>query len=76
MKSNPLGRTGLRWMVLVLVACCGMSMGVLSNCDPAVADQILTGVGSATASVASTLITAAFQQLQPAVHTPVTTTST
>jgi hypothetical protein len=53
-----------------------MSMGALSNCDPAVADQILTGIGSATASVASTLIEAAFQQLKPPVHTPVTTTST
>jgi hypothetical protein len=52
-----------------------MSLGVLSDCDTDVADQILDGVGSATADVASTLIEALFDSIKPEEQTPVTTSS-
>lgn len=76
MRRNPFNKQGLRWLLLVFVACCWMSMGALSSCDPTIAGQVITGVGTATASVASTIIEAAFQSMVPPVHTPVTTTST
>ena len=73
MKS--LNRRGVRWAVLVLVLSGWMSMGALSQCDPKIAGQILDGVGQATASVASTLVQAAFQLLKPPVRQPVNTTT-
>ena len=76
MKSSALNTRGLRWVLLILVVCSWMSMGVLSNCDPAIADQVITGVGSATASVASTVIVAVFDSIKPPVRQPVTTTGT
>jgi dolichol kinase len=76
MRLNPLSRSGCRWLLLVFVASCWMSMGVLSECDPAIAGPVITGVGDAAASVASTVITAVFQAMVPEEHTPVTTTGT
>lgn len=64
-----------RWAVLILVACSWMSMGVLSDCDPAIADQVLTGVGSATSTLAGTLIEAMFDAIKPEERIPVTTST-
>jgi hypothetical protein len=71
MKS--LNRRGFRWALLIFVASCWMSMGVLSDCDPTIAGQVLSGVGAAAADVAAVLIEAVFDQITPTVPTPVTT---
>ncbi len=68
-------KRSLRWAILIVVATCWMSMGVLSDCDPTIANQVLSGVGSATADVASVLIQAGFQAITPQEHTPVTTST-
>ena len=60
MKSNRMGKTGFRWMLLVFVASCWMSMGVLSECDPTISGPVITGVGNATADVVSVAIKAIF----------------
>ncbi len=65
----------LRWGVLILVLCSWMSLGVLSDCDTEIADQVLTGVGGATADLASVLIVALFDAIKPEEQTPVTTSS-
>src|SRR5690349_16621058 len=75
MKMNPTSKRGIRWAVLILVTCSWLSMGALDSCDPTIATQILTGVGNATADVASVLIKAIFAQLAPDQQTPVTTTT-
>lgn len=72
MKSSMLKKTGFRWALLIFVASCWMSMGLLSECDPAIAGPVITGVGNATADVVSVAIQAIFQSLVPEVPTPVT----
>lgn len=73
MKFGPLQGRGLRWALLVFVASCWMSMGLLSDCDPAISGQVISGVGSATADVVATIIQAGFEALVPETPTPVTT---
>ncbi|MBI4581934.1 MAG: hypothetical protein HY718_19710 [Planctomycetes bacterium] len=76
MSLGPFSSRRYRWALLILVSCCWMSMGVLSDCDPAIANQVLDGVGNATADVAGTLIQALFDSIKPEAQTPVTTSST
>ncbi len=53
----------LKAILLALIACSWMSMGVLSDCEPAVANTFLEGVEGAAASLADGLISAAFSSL-------------
>lgn len=76
MKSGPLTRRGFRWALLVLVLCSWMSMGLLSDCDPAIAGPLITGVGSAVADITAVAIEAGFASLVPETPTPVVTTGT
>lgn len=73
MKASLFSRRELRWGLLVLILCSWMCVGALSNCDPTIAGQVLDGVGSATANLASTLVQALFDSIKPTVPTPVTT---
>lgn len=73
MRFGPLQGKGLRWALLVFVASCWMSMGVLSDCDPEIAGPVITGVGGAAADIAAVIVEAGFQALVPETPTPVTT---
>jgi len=53
----------LKAVLLALIACTWMSMGVLSDCNPTVANTFLEGVEGAAASLADGLISAAFSAL-------------
>ncbi len=53
----------LKAVLLALIACSWMSMGVLSDCNPAVANSFLKGVEGAASSLADGLISAAFSAL-------------
>ena len=64
---------GWKW---VAIAASGGSLFVLDTCDPTVRDTVLSGVGSATTSLASTFIQAFFESLQQKANDQTTTTST
>jgi len=72
MKVGLAGKRSCRWALYCLVVCVWMSMGILSDCDPETANQVLDGIGKATAGLADTVINAVFQDLGPEVPTPVT----
>ena len=49
--------------VRTLLAMTGVTMAVLTGCEPTVRETVITGVGSATDGLASTFVTALFQYL-------------
>ena len=53
----------LKAVLLALIACSWMTMGVLSDCNPTVANAFLEGVEGAASSLADGLISAAFSAL-------------
>ncbi len=59
-------------VALALVACSGLSLGGVGECDPAVNSTLVAGMNEAALSAAGAIINAAFLTITPGEATPAT----
>lgn len=75
MKVNASCKRKLGRTVLILVACCGLTVGAVPTCDQEVNDILMDGLNAAALSAAEGAINAAFEAIGPKDTTPATSGS-
>lgn len=75
MKVNASYKRKLGRTALILVACCGLSVGAVPTCDEEVSDILMDGLNAAALSAAEGAINAAFEAIGPKDSTSATSGS-